>query len=1001
MATENLKLKISVDTSEVNKSLTQVKQSMKEATNNTATAGIQQSAAATSASLKQVANEIQNLRNMNFLDFIISNFDKVKASTKAFTSHFNSSVKLSLGELGEALSFLNPFSKVNDEIWGLNSLVKNVCGNITHSLSKAFASSKIGMSINRMRANISNGLDKAKIKAEAFKETIKNKVSTALEKFSNTKVGASLHSSLTALRNSATSLKGAFTKLGSALKKMFSSIALGAAALLATLASIVALVKNTINVANQMKEMNTEASKINMSTQAYGEWGYVLKQCGIESDKLTDFVKKLTEKQNELRSGSEGVADAYKELGLSQEEVLGMGQEELFSETVERLQGIEDASQRTSLAYRIFSDDATQLNAVLQLNNGETASLINNYYALGAAPSQNLINSSNMLTAATTNLSYAWSGVKNTLAEGFMPIITQVVNWLTKAVAVIGVFLKAIFGVEISTSKLGSNSSSGGGGLNNYKNNLDSATESAEKLKRATMGFDELNVLPGKDSGGGSSGLGANNYDYGGGLGGGIDIPVIEAPDISKITAWVEKYKTTIQTVATVSLIAIGALMAVIGLLHGNIPMAIAGVGIAGLGIAIGNVEGGLFDRIGEAIFNWWDSKVAPWFKEKVAPKFTGKYWKEKFNKIRDAVNDKLGEIRGKISEKWKTITDWAKEKIKPKFTKKYWKEKFESIRVSAAEKLNDARETIKEKWKIVKDWFDEKIKPKFTKKYWKEKFETIRASISEKLGDAKQSIIDRWKAIKDWFAEKITPKFTKKYWKEKFDPIREAIAGKLGEAKTAISDKWKAVKEWFKENVKPKFTLKYWKEKFDVIKSAISTKLGEAKTAISGKWTEIKNWYNTNIKPKFTTDYWKGKFNSVKDGAKSAFNGVISVVETAVNNIINKINTLSWKIPDWVPKVGGERFGFNFSTVSIPRLATGGIATRSVLANIGEAGREAVLPLDRNTGWMDQLADKIAARNGGPSKLYLQVDGKTLGWVAIDNINKITKQTGEIPLAI
>ena len=84
-----------------------------------------------------------------------------------------------------------------------------------------------------------------------------------------------------------------------------------------------------------------------------------------------------------------------------------------------------------------------------------------------------------------------------------------------------------------------------------------------------------------------------------------------------------------------------------------------------------------------------------------------------------------------------------------------------------------------------------------------------------------------------------------------------------------------------------------------------------------------------------------------------------------------------------------------------MPRLAEGGIATRSVLANIGEAGKEAVLPLEYNTEWMDTLADKIAARNSGPTKIVLKVGEKELGWATIDSINSITKQTGAIQLTL
>lgn len=64
----------------------------------------------------------------------------------------------------------------------------------------------------------------------------------------------------------------------------------------------------------------------------------------------------------------------------------------------------------------------------------------------------------------------------------------------------------------------------------------------------------------------------------------------------------------------------------------------------------------------------------------------------------------------------------------------------------------------------------------------------------------------------------------------------------------------------------------------------------------------------------------------------------------------------------------------------SIPRLANGGITTGSTLANIGEAGREAVLPLENNTGWMDDLASKLASKMpdySGAKTVVLAVDGK------------------------
>ena len=71
----------------------------------------------------------------------------------------------------------------------------------------------------------------------------------------------------------------------------------------------------------------------------------------------------------------------------------------------------------------------------------------------------------------------------------------------------------------------------------------------------------------------------------------------------------------------------------------------------------------------------------------------------------------------------------------------------------------------------------------------------------------------------------------------------------------------------------------------------------------------------------------------------------------------------LKVNIPDWVPGIGGGKLGFNIPL--IPKLAKGGIVDKATLAMVGEAGKEAVMPLERNTQWIDQLADKLNAKGG------------------------------------
>ena len=111
-----------------------------------------------------------------------------------------------------------------------------------------------------------------------------------------------------------------------------------------------------------------------------------------------------------------------------------------------------------------------------------------------------------------------------------------------------------------------------------------------------------------------------------------------------------------------------------------------------------------------------------------------------------------------------------------------------------------------------------------------------------------------------------------------------------------------------------------------------------------------------------FTGD-WEKAWNGLVDIFKGAVNWIIDIFEGVVNTIIDGINSISIDIPDWVPKIGGSHFGPNLARLEIPRLATGGITSGPTTALIGEAGREAVLPLENNTEWMDTFADKLSDR--------------------------------------
>lgn len=112
-------------------------------------------------------------------------------------------------------------------------------------------------------------------------------------------------------------------------------------------------------------------------------------------------------------------------------------------------------------------------------------------------------------------------------------------------------------------------------------------------------------------------------------------------------------------------------------------------------------------------------------------------------------------------------------------------------------------------------------------------------------------------------------------------------------------------------------------------------------------------------------------------------------------------------KIPRINVSAGSAPFGIGgkgkLPKFTIKWNAKGGIFdTSSIIGyGVGEAGREAILPLDRNTGWIDELASRLNNSGGGTQTIIINLDGKTIGKSTVDYINGQTLQLNASPLMI
>lgn len=155
---------------------------------------------------------------------------------------------------------------------------------------------------------------------------------------------------------------------------------------------------------------------------------------------------------------------------------------------------------------------------------------------------------------------------------------------------------------------------------------------------------------------------------------------------------------------------------------------------------------------------------------------------------------------------------------------------------------------------------------------------------------------------------------------------------------------------------------------------------------------------------------YTQNYFNSIRNNSSSAMNDVYRNVSTQLQNIRNLFNnfdaTLRVKVPHFY--MHGD---FNAETKEVPRVgvnyfAKGGIVDRATLGIVGEAGREAIMPLENNTGWITDLAEKVSTRmpqsnsnnSFGDGDLTLIIDGSVIGKVALKQLRKMQRQ-GNITL--
>ena len=133
---------------------------------------------------------------------------------------------------------------------------------------------------------------------------------------------------------------------------------------------------------------------------------------------------------------------------------------------------------------------------------------------------------------------------------------------------------------------------------------------------------------------------------------------------------------------------------------------------------------------------------------------------------------------------------------------------------------------------------------------------------------------------------------------------------------------------------------------------------------SITGVFSKVGEFFSNVFRN--AVDGVKGAFNGIKQWFSNLWQGIWNVIKTPINWIIDGINavidglnSLKVDIPDWVPFVGGQTWGVNIPKIA--KLAKGGFVEGGTPFIAGEAGAEAVIPLENNNQWIYKFAHAFA----------------------------------------
>ena len=187
--------------------------------------------------------------------------------------------------------------------------------------------------------------------------------------------------------------------------------------------------KKSADTADRVDKMS---QKIGLSRKAFQEWDYILSQNGASVDGLKIGFKKMTSQIDKVISAGDASGTAFEALGMNIDDLKGKSREEIFSKVIEGLQGMDDETQKASLASDLLGKSALELAPLLNQTADSTEKLRKRSHDLGLVMSDDAVDSGVKFTDTLDSLQRAFSAVVTKVGVSVMPTVQKFADYIIK-----------------------------------------------------------------------------------------------------------------------------------------------------------------------------------------------------------------------------------------------------------------------------------------------------------------------------------------------------------------------------------------------------------------------------------------------------------------------------------------------------------------------------------------------------------------------------------------